>query len=205
MPRPLGRPTRLTAVIGTDEKGQPVTVRDRILTWLRTGLPFDTSVLRAGISVGTAHHWLREASRAEERMLINPDKPLTDHEAELVEFNHEVEAARAEGEARYFLLLAQLAQGGVEMVTTTEREDAQGRVVERTTKTERTLPSERALFWILERRYPASYPKQALDVRVSGTDPLDEQDRAAELHSAIRDMLSSAAAAATEAEQPDPA
>lgn len=191
----MARPTRLTAVIDRTATGEPITVRDRILTWLRTGLPFNTTVLRAGISPGTAEHWMKEASRINERLLLNPNAQLTDHERDLVDFNHELEVARAEGEARYFVLLAQLAEGGLKQTTVTEKVDRTGRVIERSTKTETTLPSERALFWMLERRYPASYAKHIVLDRTGGADPLDEQERAELVVDALEDMLREAAEA----------
>lgn len=188
-PRKPGRPTRLTAVVGVDADGNPITVRERILTWLRSGIPYDTAVLRANISTGTMQHWLRTAAKAEERHLINPDKPLTPHEQELIEFSREVEQAQAEGEARYMTAMGLLAQGGREVKHTVEKvvvnPDGTQRVVERVTRHSTALPSFQALKWILENRYGRRAP---LDVRVE-QGALDEQERARELADAIETWL----------------
>lgn len=195
----MGRPTRLNAVIDHDTAGNPITVRDRVLTWLRTGLPFETTVLRAGVSPGTAEHWMKEASRVSERLLMNPDAAVTEHEAELVEFNHDLEVARAEGEARTFILLRQLADGGLTHTIITERcviephptkpGEYVERVIGRDKRIVTTLPSERAVMWLLERRYPSHYAKHVVVDTGTARDPLDEQERAELTVLALEDML----------------
>lgn len=187
----MGRPTHLTKVIDVVD-GKEVTVADRILTWLRGGLPFETTVLRANISPGTAQHWLREAARVTERLLVNPDGPVTAHERELVEFSARVEQARAEGEARTFALLRSLAEGGIRREIITQKVDAAGNLIERSTRVEMTLPSEKALMWLLERRYPDKYAKHIV-YEQRGQDPLDDQDRAEHLVDALSSMLADAA------------
>lgn len=207
----MARPSRLNAVIDRID-GKDVTVRDRILTWLRGGLPFETTVLRANISPGTAQHWLRESSRIAERRLINPDAVLTEHEEDLLTFNDEVEQARAEGMARTYALLRSMAEGGMvrEVVMETrvlvpDPKDSTKlveRVTERKVRRETALPSERALMWILERRWPEHFARHVVVDQSSRPDPLDPQERAELALGAIEDMLRDAASSTDPASRP---
>lgn len=193
-----GRPSKLSHVLEVRDDGRAITVADRILDWLRIGMPRDTSCFRAGVSIGTFHHWLKEAARLEEVLHLHPERQhdLTDHEQELIWFSREVDLAVAEGESRYFTLLAQLARGGLPIGKTVTKYDRAGNVIETVQTTEQSLPSERALMWILEKRYPRNYPRGAQQVEISvgpRVDPLNEQERAAALFDAIDDTLREAA------------
>lgn len=169
-----GQPSRLNRQIGRDEQGLPVTTRDRILAWVAAGIPYDTSVLRAGCGLSTVHGWLSEAARAEELAMTNPQHKLTPYQRDLIVFSHQLEHARAEGEAKFHEAMAALANGGLsettQIVKMVEDPSSTGdqrtgtpagwRIVERNTTTKRTLPHYQALRWVLENRYGRRLPTE---------------------------------------------
>jgi len=179
----------LNKPVGRDENGEIITARDRILAWVASGIPYDTSVLRAGVGLVTVHSWLREAARAEELTMTNPSHKLTPYQRDLIVFSHQLEHAKAEGEAKFHESMQAIAHGNLSQVTTTLKlvEDptsngdartgtpAGWRVVERTVKTERTLPHFAALRWVLENRYGRKLPTELVwRDTISGTLSDDE-------------------------------
>lgn len=159
------REPRLNQVVAR-ENGVDVTVRDRILDWLRAGIPYDTSVLRSGIGLTRVHEMLREAAKAEELAMTNPTAKLSAWQRDLVVFSRQIEHAKAEGEAKFHELMGSLAVGGLAETTVTVKmvEDANApggwRTVERSSKTTRTLPHYAAVKWILENRYGRRVPTE---------------------------------------------
>jgi len=200
MPRPSKAHERLTAPAREDG----TTVAETILDWLRLGIPYDTSILRANVPTATMQHWLREGARIHQLVVLNPDRELDDNERTLYEFSLQVDQARAEGEARYQTLMGRLASGGYERRTVTVKVERQERTVvnergvsetvveevevERVTRTENAAPSFGALKWILENRYGR---KAATHVVVDGHDPLSPGERAGELAETIESWLKS--------------
>lgn len=159
---------RLDTVVGTNDAGERVTVRDRILEWISAGIPYDTSILRANVSLSTAQRWMKEAAKAEELTMTNPAHQMTPYQRDLVVFSRQLERARAEGEAKFHEAMHKLAEGGLQITTTTirtvEDPDAPGgyRVVERSVKSERSLPHYAALRWVLDHRYGRKLPTELI-------------------------------------------
>lgn len=170
-----GRPTRLNEVVRLAD-GRSVTVRDSIVEWVKRGQPYGLSVARAGVSTGTVEHWLRQAARAEARLIANPDTVLSDHELDLIEFSRDVEQARAEGQAMFEQIMSSLATGGRTREVIREKvevdDTGKERTVERVTTTETTLPDFRAVQWVLENRYGRRAPTELV---VAGALPVDER------------------------------
>jgi hypothetical protein len=160
------REHRLNDVIGKREDGTPVLVRERILEWISAGIPYDTSILRANVSLSTAQRWMKEAAKAEELSMTNPLHKLSAYQRDLVVFSRQLENARAEGEAKFHEAMHKLAEGDLASSTTVVKmvEDATApggfRVVERSVKTERTLPHFAAIRWVLENRYGRRLPTE---------------------------------------------
>lgn len=208
MSKKPGRPSSLNKPVGVDENGKVVTARERILAWVAAGIPYDTSVLRAGVGLVTVHGWLKEAARAEELTMTNPMHKLNSYQRDLVVFSHQLEHAKAEGEAKFQEAMASVAMGGLSETTTILKlvEDPAStgdqrtgtppgwRVVERAVKTTRSLPHFPALRWVLENRYGRKLPTElvwrdtisgsltddeGVDVLIAGAEAYLEQRAAA--------------------------
>lgn len=191
---------RLNTVIAHKADGSPLRARDAILDWLREGFPWDTAILRSSIDPSTMRKWLATAARAREHALINPDAKLTVEARDLIVFAKQVDQAQAEGEQRYWSNMHELARGNLSKTTTTIKLVAQAGAagnpqrgvppgfveLERTVKSERTLPQFRALQWILENRYGRRLP---LDVRVTEVGALSDDERAEAIGDAMEHWL----------------
>ncbi len=193
----MARPLRLDSIIGTTTTGEPVTVEQRILGLLRNGERRETAVARAGISRGTFHRWIREGARLEEALLINPRKHLTRNDQRLLEFSRAVDRALADGESRWRSNITKLAEGNLETTTITEKvviepdptdpTRTRERVVERTVRRERNLPSLAANVWMMEAVYGL---RRGVTVHHEGGDgALSEDERAGEWVDTIEDWL----------------
>lgn len=191
MPRPSSAHQRLTAVVRHDDAGRPVTVAQSILDWLRLGLPYDTSIIRADVPTATMRYWLAQGTRLEQRVELNPDLELDEEDDYLLTFSRQVAQAVAEGQAAHYTGMVRLARGGATKTVVTSKVVRTPRVetdadgvertvfdeveVERSTRTESTLPSFAAQKWILENRYGM---RAATHVVVDQKDPLGEGERA---------------------------
>jgi hypothetical protein len=172
-----GRPSKIDDVIG-QRNGAPWTVFDQVVETMATGGYIETAAAMAGIHKGTIYEWLKIGTDAARRMNAGTVAPakLTDHEWRCIEFADAVRAAEAEAEMRSLILLAQIAEGGLQAKTTTRKvEIVNGpnntrveREVERTEKVETLLPNAQVLEWRLERRHPQKYGRQVHEI--SGPD-----------------------------------
>lgn len=184
--------TTITRADGTTEEA-PVTAADRIVGSLKNGNYFEQSCAAAGVHRETAYGWLRTGAqaiaRAASRGTTLDEAGVTDHELACVQFSDAVAEAEAEWEVRANTTLEQLARGGLRIQTVTEKHDANGNLVERTTKTERLQPSAQVIEWRLTRRYPDRYG-QRVDVFARAADQsLPMEDRASAVAGEIRAYL----------------
>lgn len=158
---------RLNDVVAMDGETK-ITVRDRILGWISAGIPYDTSILRANVSLSTAQRWMKEAAKAEELAMTNPLHKLSAYQRDLVVFSRQLEHARAEGESKFHEAMHAIASGNLAETTTViktveDQTQATGyRIVERSVTTKRTLPHYGALKWVLENRYGRRMPTELI-------------------------------------------
>jgi hypothetical protein len=179
-----GRPSRIDAVLERAPDGADITVADRILEAMRRGLPENLAAARAGVLMTTYRAWCIQAARASERLMVNPTTKLTKLDRKLVDFMREVEAAAAEGEAKWLDAMHSLATAG--RVTKTERRldpatigipGVTPTVIDAKVTEEERMPSYQAVRWIMEQQYGR---RVSVDVRIeNGT--LDESTMDAEL------------------------
>lgn len=186
-----GRPSPIDTIIGHHpDTGEPITVADRIVNALQVGTYFEHATAGAGIRKETAYEWLRVAGRLRLRArgapITNLDPKPTGHELRCLAFSDAVDEAMGVLAIASMTLVERLARGGIPQVTVTEKVDAAGVLIERTTRTEHTLPSERALLWRLERRFPALYGNRVeVTAHVDGVVVQSVEERADELAGAL--------------------
>lgn len=197
MPRSPGRPSKIDAVIGHDQAGQPITASDRIIQALRAGNYVETAAMSVGISKMSVYEWLKVGGQA--AMKINAPggnlSKLSQHERKCLAFSDAVREAEAAWEVDSNARLQQLAIGGVTTKTVTEKVDADGKLLERTVKTETHAPSAQVLEWRLTRRFPNRY-SQRVEVSGPGGEAVPVEVRARSLADALRDFQAGAQAQA---------
>ncbi len=171
-----------------------ITVADRIIEAVRAGTPLEGAAASGGITNDTLWRWIREGAKAT-RLLTAGTKPkdLTAEQRRLAEFSEEIHRAAGEWEANSNLLLERLARGGTKIVTVTEKVDAAGTLIDRTTKTETLGPSPQVLQWRLSRRFPQRYADR-VEVTGAGGEPISVESRAKSLADGLRTFLDGATA-----------
>lgn len=198
--RPPGRPSPIDAVVAyREDDGTPITVADRIVASIRAGNYFEPAVLAAGVVKDTAYEWLKVAGRtrlrARGRPLDELDPPVTPHERRCVEFSDAVDAAQGLWEVGANTTLEQLGRGGLKVVTVTEKHDAAGKLLEKSTKTETLAPNAQVIEWRLTRRHPDRYGHRIdVDGTFDGKITFTVEERAANLADGLADFLAGAAA-----------
>jgi hypothetical protein len=165
----MARPTRIHDIIGHTDTGDPITVGDRIISAIRAGNYIETAAAFAGVNKDTIYHWLREGARARARLEAaladgNTSVDVTDNERAWMEFSDAVAQAQAAAEVDDVARLASLARGGLTATTVVEKRDADGRLIERTERTETTIPDAATIRWRLERRHPDRWGRQHVEV-----------------------------------------
>lgn len=203
---PRGRPTKLTNTI-TLPDGRTQTTAEAIIERLRTGAYRAEAARSVGVTYSHMNQWCYEGAKAR---LAENHRPLTRNEKLFRDFLNGVEEAEAQAIFTDWTRLGRMAAGGAERVVITEKvervEDPEHkgrfveRLVERTTRTERTLPDVRALIWRLEHRWPQKFGPQ-VQVHVDGEidhTVLDTKDRARALAAEIKDYLSAIETGAVE-------
>jgi hypothetical protein len=180
----MGRPTRLTEHFDTvradNQPPRERTVADAIVDLIRLGNYMETAALYVGVGVSTVKLWLRDGSRALDRLDSGAKRrDLSARQRHCGDFLAAVRAAQSEAEQRDVGRLAMLARGGIPLTRTTERwvtdDDGQERLVERTTVTTETLPNMAAIAWRLERRFPDRWArKQEAEDDLAGDTEDDE-------------------------------
>lgn len=171
---PGGRPSKINTVVLTrttdDGTTIEVTAGERIVQALRMGNYVETAAALAGVDKATVYEWLKVGAQAtdkHQRQGIALAK-LTTHERRCMEFSHAVAEAQALSEADDVATTAELAQGGRQHTTTTTKRDAEGKVLEHTTRVETLQPNPAVLTWRLERRFPERWGRRRIEV--SGPD-----------------------------------
>lgn len=178
MPR-TGRPPKLDEIIGSklvkrdagtpNERVEsvPITRLEQIVGDIRVGLNAERAARRAGIHRDTLNDWERTAASARTALAqgTKDESHLTKKETLALDFSDALHDAEIEWELQANMLLQSLGQGGMPVVTTTVKRDAEGQTVT-TTKTEHTLPDRDVLKWRLRHRFPDRYTERVI---VEGT------------------------------------
>lgn len=202
----MARPSTINATWKVEADGTKVTVADAIARAIAEGNYVETAAKLAGVSKVTVYDWLKRGARARMRA-IKTDSPIARADRPYVAFLNAVDEAEAEAEARDVRSLANLGNGGihVETVTVKVAVDAEGneKELERTTRTERTLPDARVLMWRLERRHTERWGRLgSLEVTgPNGAPPLSADERAKSLAAAMEEYLQGVADGDARAEE----
>lgn len=174
----MARPTKLN-----DETAKA------ICDVVAAGNYIETAAAAAGITKETLYEWLRVGAAAHQK-----DGRLSKHEQACCAFSDAIATALASSEAADVTRLAQLAAGGLQVRTVTEKAQVidgpngqQVQVIERTTKMETLAPSAAVVMWRLERRFGKRWGrKQEITGAEGGPITLD---LAASARSVIEDKL----------------
>lgn len=186
---PAGRPSSIDHIVGTRPDGTGITAADRILEILRIGGYFEEACAAAGISRETGYEWLRRGAQAHAALTRNPKAKITAHERRCLQFSDAKARAEAEWEAMALGELERMARGGRQLTTTTEKRDAEGNVIETTTRTETLAPNARVLMWRLERRYPNRYAGRIEVTGAEGGPLISAEERASAIASQAVEYL----------------
>ena len=183
-----GRPPAIDKVVAHVD-GRPVTAAQQIVQAVAAGNYMETAAAAAGITKETLYEWLRVGAKAHQK-----DGRLSRHEQACADFSDAIAQALAQSEATDVTRLAQLAAGGLQVRTVTEKANViqgpageQVQMVERTTKTETLAPNASVVMWRLERRFGKRWGrKQEITGAEGGPITLD---LAASARSVIEDKL----------------
>jgi hypothetical protein len=145
-----GRPSKIDQVVRHRPDGSPVTAGEQVVERVQLGMDLQVAADSAGISRSTLHNWRLTGAR--HRAEAAQGKKLTPAQARLADFLDALERAEAEAEANRLAIVQRAATGGAQVVKVTEKVDAQGQLLERTTVTETLAPQWTAAAWWLERR-----------------------------------------------------
>jgi hypothetical protein len=195
-----GRPPKLgTIVLVRDdpETGRPtrITAAQRIIEVLRIGEYVETAAAIAGVDKTTIYEWLRIGAAATDMVHRQGKRPaeLTSHQRRCMEFSHAVDEAQALARTDDVAALAELGQGGRQIVTTTTKRDAEGKVLEHVTRTETAQPNAAVLMWRLERRHPGGketpgWGRKPLEISGPDGEPIPVEVRAQSITAALREF-----------------
>ena len=151
-----GRPSALLATI-TLRDGRQSTVAARIVELIGIGAYAERAARAAGVPKATFYGWLERAQMARERLALQPNVKLSEHDAACLALSDAVEDAEATYEMTSLAALERIGQGGVQLTTTVEKLNAKGEVIERTTKVTGLAPNPAVLMWKLVRKFPERY------------------------------------------------
>lgn len=184
----MGRPTLLDQVVRhrdlPDGTRVPVTAGEQVVERRRLGLDQASAAASAGVDKTTLHHWRLDGARA--RADEARGRKLSPKEAGLRDFVDALERAEAEWEAGNLAIIQRAAQGGHQVTKTTEKRNAQGDLVERTTVTETLPPLWTAAAWQLERMRQDKYVRRMELTGAEGQPLLPEPEQARGLADALR-------------------
>lgn len=166
------RPTRdIYAIVGYNDEGAPIRVIDRAIEGYRTGAsPGDIANL-CGVARETVTEWVRRGTAVSADVYANRRRvaDLSRHERKCFEFVQLTAQAEAEGKMFLLGLADQVAGGGYIVETITEKVDAEGKVIERTTKRQAAPLDGAMIRWRLATRWPDEFSRRT-DVHVAGPD-----------------------------------
>lgn len=142
--------------------GVTTTVAERILSAVRAGNYLETAASLAGVRPATIRDWLYTGNATLRAITAGtPTNEIHRTDLRFAEFAESIARAQAEAEAEDVARLQLLARGAVETTktVTTQKVDADGKLLEATTRreTETHLPDGAAIRWRLERRHPARW------------------------------------------------
>lgn len=189
---PGGRPPKLNTVVltrpGPDGRTQKITASERIIEALRIGEYVETAAALANVDKTTVYEWLKVGAAATDLVARQGRtlKSLTQHQRDCMEFSHAVAEAQALARADDVATLAEVAQGGRQIVSTITERNAKGEVVKHVTKTETAQPNVAALTWRLERRWPEEWGRRRIEVSGPDGEAIPVEVRAAGLAAALR-------------------
>lgn len=157
-----GRPCRLDDMVeGTDK-----TVRELIVARIRTtGCTARLAAATVGIPAVTLHGWVKEGETAED-IVRKGRRALSEGETRSLSFLVETRQAWGEWESGMNVLHAQVARGGIPLITETVKIERQvdpetGVVreveIERTRRASATIPDAKAIEWELSRKGSDNY------------------------------------------------
>lgn len=186
-----GRPTVIDAplTVHAADSLEPLTVvtADKIVSALRVGTPEEGAAASVGITLATLRAWKTEGARILRRMTQQGQNrsDLSHRERRLADFSSKVLLAEGEWEAKSNGLLDRIAEGGLQVVTVTEKVNAEGEVIERTHRTEQLGPNPGVLMARLKMRFPGRYSER---VEVTGAEgePIAIELRARQIADAAR-------------------
>lgn len=189
---PGGRPPKLNTVVltrdGPDGRKIKVTAAERIVEALRIGEYVETAAALANVDKTTVYEWLKVGAHAHD--LVGRQgatlKSLTQHQRDCMEFSNAVAEAQAAARVEDVATLAEVATGGRQIVTTTTKRNAQGEVIEHTTKVETAQPNVAALTWRLERRWPDDWGRRRIELSGPDGEAIPVEVRASSLVAALR-------------------
>lgn len=165
-PRPTGAPLTLDDIVATRPgTGDGITRAERIVEAIRAGSYVETAAAAAGVDKSTLYDWLKGGAHANTKH--SRGTRLSAKEKRLAAFANAVAEAEAQAEVLLIGTITDMALGGREVVTVTEKVDGSGRVVDTTTKRERLAPNVAAATWRAERRHPEKWGRRQL-IEVGG-------------------------------------
>jgi hypothetical protein len=193
-----GRPTKIDAVVGHRQNGEPITVFDRVVEDIRAGCYTEDAAAHAGVHKETVYEWQRVGARAAALQSADRATKLSRYERRCIAFSDAVGQARAEWVVAANVLLEQLARGGLKVETETTKIYADGKI-ETTKKVETMLPDKAVLMWRLERTHDG-YRRRVAVEGVEGGVPIPIEKRADDLADALEAFQAGVATAAAMAE-----
>lgn len=191
---PGGRPSKIDQVARTrtvEDRDVDVTVADVIVEQLRAGNYIEAAAAAAGVAKQTVYTWQKNGAAALAKLATG--EALTPDEARYATFVEAVDEAQGVAQVTDVTRLAQLATGGLKTTTVTEKVevDSEGneRVIERTRKTETTLPNAAVLMWRLERRWPELFGRVRHEHSGPDGGPIPTEVRVSNLLDAMRTFV----------------
>lgn len=158
-----GKPGRLSLL--TPETSTAIATR------IAGGIPQKHAALAAGISERAVVQWIRLGKRDAKAGI----------ESEYAAFYASVQAAKSQWVQSIVLEIRAIGMGGRKSVETVIRYDGKGNVLEKQTRERVSSPDWRALFTLIERRFPAEFGpdrKEMADLRKLVAELLERLDAA---------------------------